>query len=211
MRFMFAVAAAALLAGSAQAATIVNGSFEAGLNAPGGGFNTLSAGNTDISGWTIGGAGIDWIGTYWQASNGTRSLDLSALAGGSVSQNVTTVVGGRYKVSFDMAGNPDGTPPLKTLNVTINGGAPTPYTFTTNGTTSAGAMGWVTYTYDFVAGTTVSTLAFTSIDNTPSGPALDNVSISGGNVPEPATWAMLIAGFGLVGVAARRRRGAVAA
>jgi hypothetical protein len=26
------------------------------------------------------------------------------------------------------------------------------------------------------------------------------------NVPEPATWAMLIAGFGAVGVAARRRR-----
>jgi hypothetical protein len=32
-----------------------------------------------------------------------------------------------------------------------------------------------------------------------------------GVVPEPATWAMLIAGFGLVGVAARRRRTAVAA
>jgi hypothetical protein len=30
-------------------------------------------------------------------------------------------------------------------------------------------------------------------------------------VPEPATWAMLIAGFGLVGFAARRRRTAVAA
>ena len=27
-----------------------------------------------------------------------------------------------------------------------------------------------------------------------------------GGVPEPATWAMLIAGFGLVGAAARRRR-----
>jgi hypothetical protein len=35
---------------------------------------------------------------------------------------------------------------------------------------------------------------------------------TGGPVPEPATWAMLIAGFGLVGAAARRRRqGAVAA
>ncbi|MGL6042861.1 MAG: PEPxxWA-CTERM sorting domain-containing protein [Sandaracinobacteroides sp.] len=28
----------------------------------------------------------------------------------------------------------------------------------------------------------------------------------GGIIPEPATWAMLIAGFGIVGVAARRRR-----
>ena len=31
----------------------------------------------------------------------------------------------------------------------------------------------------------------------------------GGAVPEPATWAMLIAGFGLVGAAARRRRSGV--
>ncbi len=33
----------------------------------------------------------------------------------------------------------------------------------------------------------------------------------GGGVPEPATWAMLIMGFGLVGSAARRRRVARAA
>lgn len=211
MRFAFAFAAAALLAGSAQAATIINGSFEAGINAPVSNFRTLATGSTDITGWTVGGAGVDWIGSYWQPADGARSVDLSALAGGSVSQAVTTVVGGRYKVSFAMAGNPDGTPPVKTMNVTINGSALAPYNFTTNGTTSRAAMGWTTYTYDFVATSTVSNLAFTSIDNTPSGPALDNVSISGGNVPEPATWAMLIAGFGLVGVAARRRRGAVAA
>lgn len=35
--------------------------------------------------------------------------------------------------------------------------------------------------------------------------ALNSQSITGG-VPEPTTWAMLIAGFGLVGAAARRRR-----
>jgi hypothetical protein len=32
----------------------------------------------------------------------------------------------------------------------------------------------------------------------------------GGVIPEPATWAMMISGFGLVGFAARRRRGAAA-
>ncbi len=32
-----------------------------------------------------------------------------------------------------------------------------------------------------------------------------------GYVPEPASWALLIVGFGMVGVAARRRKGAVAA
>lgn len=37
------------------------------------------------------------------------------------------------------------------------------------------------------------------------------VSSGGGAVPEPATWAMMIAGFGLVGSALRRRRVALAA
>nr|WP_310523416.1 PEPxxWA-CTERM sorting domain-containing protein [Polymorphobacter sp.] len=40
---------------------------------------------------------------------------------------------------------------------------------------------------------------------------LDNVTIGTAAVPEPATWAMLIAGFGLVGAVARRRNAAVAA
>ena len=34
----------------------------------------------------------------------------------------------------------------------------------------------------------------------------DTIGITTGAVPEPETWAMLIAGFGLVGAAARRRR-----
>jgi hypothetical protein len=41
--------------------------------------------------------------------------------------------------------------------------------------------------------------------------ALGRGALTVGAVPEPASWAMLIAGFGLVGAAARRRRRAVAA
>lgn len=40
----------------------------------------------------------------------------------------------------------------------------------------------------------------------PMGQGYRLVSLSAGVVPEPTTWAMLIAGFGLVGFAARRRR-----
>ena len=38
-------------------------------------------------------------------------------------------------------------------------------------------------------------------------PAVDTIAA----VPEPASWALMIAGFGLVGAAARRRRGLVVA
>ena len=53
-------------------------------------------------------------------------------------------------------------------------------------------------------------IATDSSDNI--GPLVDSVKLTDiGVIPEPATWAMMIAGFGLVGFAARRRRTAVAA
>lgn len=39
---------------------------------------------------------------------------------------------------------------------------------------------------------------------------IEGLPASGGVIPEPGTWALLIAGFGLVGAAARRRRPAAA-
>ena len=40
---------------------------------------------------------------------------------------------------------------------------------------------------------------------------IDNLTSAGGAVPEPASWAMLIAGFGIVGASMRRRRAHVVA
>ena len=39
--------------------------------------------------------------------------------------------------------------------------------------------------------------------------ALGELNFTAAAVPEPASWAMMIAGFGLVGATARRRRGTV--
>jgi len=55
------------------------------------------------------------------------------------------------------------------------------------------------------AGEVITGLTFHS-----TGVAFEFDSIAAGAVPEPATWAMLITGFGLVGFAARRRRSMVA-
>ena len=43
------------------------------------------------------------------------------------------------------------------------------------------------------------------------GPILDNVNVNSTVVPEPNTWAMLLAGFAFVGLASRRRRSVRAA
>jgi hypothetical protein len=59
---------------------------------------------------------------------------------------------------------------------------------------------------DRVSGAAIEGLRFTS-----TGVAFEFDDIATTAVPEPATWAMLIAGFGLVGFAARRRRATVAA
>jgi choice-of-anchor C domain-containing protein len=179
-----AVAATAILGATASnaAVAIVNGSFEDGAIDPGS-FTTLSAGDTTITGWLVGGAGVDYIGTYWQASDGSRSIDLSALGAGSLSQILSGLtLGQTYQVSFDLAGNPDG-------------GSSTKVAVVTDGETTS--------TYDFL-------LTFSSAEESPYGPALDNVSISGA-VPEPATWAMMILGFGVVGASLRTRRRALAA
>jgi len=70
--------------------------------------------------------------------------------------------------------------------------------------------GWQTYTADLALGAGTYTFRFAETDNQGFFQAgLDNVSITGGAVPEPASWALMLGGFGLVGGAMRRRRAAV--
>lgn len=211
MRLLLTAIIAATFALPANAAVILNGSFEEGTFGSGP-FDTLAAGSGAITGWSIGGAGVDWIGSFWQASDGGRSLDMSALDAGSVAQSLATVAGTRYLVSFDLSGNPGGAPPIKDIDVTVNGIDASTFGYEIGNNTES-AMGWLTYSYEFVATGATSVLAFTSLTGTPFGPALDNVRIEALNavVPEPATWASMILGLGLVGVIGRRRRRTFAA
>ncbi len=213
-RALTAVALVAATFGGATAANaaniLTNGSFEAGIAANP--LATVAGGDsTSITGWTVGGAGVDLIGSFWAAQDGTRSLDLASIANGSVSQTFATVAGTVYNVSYWIARNPQGGINPRTGSVSINGGA-APVSFT-NATTDTTNMGWINLTTQFTATAATSTITFASTNGTDGfGLALDNVSVEAATsaVPEPATWLMMIAGFGLIGAGMRRKRSSLA-
>jgi choice-of-anchor C domain-containing protein len=187
---------------AANATIVVNGSFEQGP-ASVGTFNTYFAGSTAISGWTVTQGSIDLIRTYWNPSAGARSLDLSGNQAGTIAQMIPTIAGMRYTVSFDISSNPDRSLAKSML---VGFGTATPVSITLGGPVSRPLV-WTSQTLQFVASSAMTQLSFKSTTSGPSGMALDNVSVVAEVVPEPATWAMLIAGFGVVGATMRRRRG----
>ncbi len=204
MRKLMIAAAAFLLPVSAHAATLItNGSFEDGIDP--GSFSPQTAGPGAISGWVVGGS-VDYIGTYWTAGNGARSVDLSGDGIGSLSQTFSTAANQQYRVTYLLAGNPAGGSATKTVSVSASGvgNVADVQSFDTTGA-SLTEMGWSQRSYTFTADASGSTtLSFLSGNTDAYGPALDNVAISA--VPETATWAMMIGGFGLIGGAARTRR-----
>ncbi len=164
------------LVGAVSAAPLnSNGSFETGTFNPGV-FTQLNALNTSIDNWNVTNGSIDYIGTYWEASEGTRSIDMSGGNAGTLTTAFSTVAGQMYTVTFDLAGNPDNAPEVKTLTVN-SGSGPTTYTFNTAGKSRTN-MGWESQTFYFTATSNSTTLTFTSLNNSVFGPALDNVSVA---------------------------------
>jgi choice-of-anchor C domain-containing protein len=217
LSFIFAAATTAGLlfnVHSAQANLVINGSFELGVDP--GGFTTLNAIDSgSISGWAVTSGSIDYIGSYWQASQGSRSIDLNGITQGTIAQQtLATVAGQQYLISFDLAGNPDQGPTVKTIGVSIGSSGLQIFTFDTTGK-SHGNMGWITESFLYTASGT-STITFQSLTVGPTGnetfaaygPALDNVSVTA--IPEASTWAMMIVGFAGAGFLAYRRRNQVA-
>jgi len=174
--FFVSIAISLFMFGSAAATAQSNLSFETGTNP--GGFSTVFAGQPNITGWSVDFGSVDYIGNYWQASNGVRSIDLNGQnQRGQISQEIATTAGWTYKVTFDMSGNPDGLPLSKFMIVGADKKSLSGYTYVI-GTNTRANMQWVTNTYHFTAENPITLLSFTSGINGFFGPVLDNINIS---------------------------------
>jgi len=220
----FLTAVALLLAASVSAQAditnlVTNGSFEQGsYQATYGGYDfmRLWAGTptaSAIAGWTVANGSVDWIGGYWQAADGNKSVDMSGNvndAGVLVSQNLNTVSGKQYLLQFAMTGNPDNLPaePDKPLEVDVSLNAAS-YQFSYNDLDSSHSnMNWITESFLFTADTPDTVLTFKSGTASGYGAVIDNVSVlavsNGPDVPAPA--AVLLGLVGLSGLGLLMRK-----
>jgi choice-of-anchor C domain-containing protein len=175
---------------------ITNGSFEeSAFGTDSFSFAFLGASlspNNTITDWTVNTpGGVYFTDNYWQASNGSHSLEMSGLSGdpSSISQVLNTNAGQTYVILFDLAGDPFPAPHVVTLEV-LAASAAQDYTFDTTGHRFVN-MGWQTESFAFTATGTSTTLTFTGLTNSPFGPALDNVRA----VPEPGNLMLFAVGL----------------
>jgi choice-of-anchor C domain-containing protein len=206
---LLASAAFAAFAGTAlpaSAAILVDGNFDNPpvLNPFLTQFGGATFGGPTNNAWTILGHSVDEVGTYWQNPvAGGGSVDLDGELPGGISQSFT-LGGGTYQLSFYLSGNPDGGDPSKSVAVSVGDLSNQLFTYTT-GTNSRADMQYVLETVTFHAGAGTNVLSFLSQDvATPYGAVIGGISIA--SVPEPATWAMLILGFGGIGMMLRKNR-----
>ncbi len=214
VRLLLAGAAAAtigMLSTGAQASNLVtNGSFEDATNFVDNGQDTMQVAlaSTLMTGWTvIGGHDTAWIGPTnpfsLSASDGRYFQDLTSYYTGGpfsgVSQSIATQAGHHYLLTFDL-----GSSTIWGLPSAIQASAgASSQTFTSTLSTT---NGWEGESLAFTASgasTNLSLLGTSGFNYI----GLDNVSVVDvGGVPEPATWTMMLIGFGGLGAALRSRR-----
>jgi len=153
---------------------------------------------TTLADWSIDAGSIDLINTYWQPASGSYSIDLAGNAPGTISQVLTTTPGAKYDLSFKMAGNPDGSPKIKTVQVFWGGVSEGMFTFDTTGKDHT-TMGWVSQGKTGLVASGASTvLKFVDVSGTDYyGAALDDIVVepqqSTTAVPEFPTMALPVA------------------
>jgi choice-of-anchor C domain-containing protein len=168
---IFTLLIACLGTSMAQTNLIRNGSFEIGSDP--GSFAILEAGSTAIQGWTVSRATVDYIGSYFPSAHGRRHIDLDGTPGfGAIKQVFATTSGQTYRVTFALAGNPQGAPQIKKMGIRAAGQSAT--------FTHEASLNWANKVWTFTAVGPSTTLEFYSLDaeGEKYGPLLDNISVA---------------------------------
>ncbi len=122
-------------------------------------------------------------------------------------QSFATTVGTSYTLTYYLAGNSDGGPALKTLDVLVGPSAlslttiSSPSFDTSDPLLNHSNMGYLLQSVQFVASSTLTYLEFrsTTLDSS-FGPVLDNVDVSVSELPEPASFLLIAGGLALLGL-----------
>jgi hypothetical protein len=204
MKLRKTMVVAALLLGSSltHAATIFSDNFDTYVPDQ---LNWVPPGS---SGWTVIDGTIDLHGAGGSydvlPGNGSYvDLDGSSLDSGLFSTSLNLIGGEMYRLSFDLGGSQRGN---RSETVEVNFGSTTS-SYVINVTDS-----FSTYTLEFTPGSDGAySLSYLNVGGDNRGAFLDNVSVSSGpvpasSVPEPATYAMLLSGLGIMGLMARRSK-----
>ncbi|MBS0504151.1 MAG: PEPxxWA-CTERM sorting domain-containing protein [Proteobacteria bacterium] len=199
-------ALAAVASVPATAATIVH--FDAGLGSLPAGFTTFQ----DFEGFS-GGTPGESIGTNTFVYSDSVSGQAARPNFGSTGNFAAVRSGGSYTVNFAatnalsfVLGSLD---TYNTVTLLYEDGTSQSYaggqiindlSFPSGNQISGETNGVVTYTV--TSGPLLTGLTFSSSSDSFE---FDNLAVAAAAVPEPAAWALLIGGFGLVGMSARRR------
>lgn len=194
MKKFLAVAALSTLSCLSQAGVVFSDNFNSN--------GALGLNNTP-AGWTVTGGTVDVVGgaggfASLCASGGVVCIDLdgSTMNAGELSRSFAGTAGTVYTATFDLAGNQRNYP---TDNLVVTFGTAS-QTFNL-----ASNVAWNTYSLSFTASSDANySLNFNNAGGDNVGIVLDNVSVTA--VPEPETYAMLLAGLGVMGAVARRRK-----
>jgi choice-of-anchor C domain-containing protein len=174
----------AKILGAGPGNLVVNGDFEEPVVPGEQGWETYSGGQT-FPGWTVGGHSIDIVHDHgdrewWVSPSGHQGVDLNGSGPGSITQDLPTVPGAAYSLSFAMAGNQVGGPIIVTMDFFWGYEIVDTLSFLTNPAEPnyPGDIGWVYHEYILEAPTDWTRLTFQSLSYTGArGPALDDVRV----------------------------------